>query len=416
MRSKLHTAKLRLLGLASGALLAIGSPLAAQEAPVKIGVLIGFSGDMGPWSADLHNAMILAAEEINAAGGLLGRTLELVAEDNSSTVDGAMRGATKLVSVEGVSAIVGPESDPIVALLSFAKDQQIPIISTSAGTEVLNKVGGKGRYIYRTNASDSFLGVVHAKLLLEEMGQSSIVMVVENLEGTMSGANTFKAAYEAMGGKIIDEIILAPGQAIYQSEVKAVAAYDPEMVFLAVGQTAGVSFVKQAYQRGHDWKYWVTAELQSPDFVNAVGVELVQGAINPVSSAASDSEAWARFSDAFEARFGEPATPGFYQAESYDAVMVAALAIEAAGSDEGQAIDAKLTEIATPGGTEVIGFAEGRDALAAGSDINYEGASGSINFNEFGNVTVPATRMLQVAEDGTWVTLKVIDSTNFPAN
>jgi ABC-type branched-subunit amino acid transport system substrate-binding protein len=387
MRSKLHTAKLRLLGLASGALLAIGSPLAAQEAPVKIGVLIGFSGDMGPWSADLHNAMILAAEEINAAGGLLGRTLELVAEDNSSTVDGAMRGATKLVSVEGVSAIVGPESDPIVALLSFAKDQQIPIISTSAGTEVLNKVGGKGRYIYRTNASDSFLGVVHAKLLLEEMGQSSIVMVVENLEGTMSGANTFKAAYEAMGGKIIDEIILAPGQAIYQSEVKAV-----------------------------DWKYWVTAELQSPDFVNAVGVELVQGAINPVSSAASDSEAWARFSDAFEARFGEPATPGFYQAESYDAVMVAALAIEAAGSDEGQAIDAKLTEIATPGGTEVIGFAEGRDALAAGSDINYEGASGSINFNEFGNVTVPATRMLQVAEDGTWVTLKVIDSTNFPAN
>lgn len=404
--------------LAGATALGLGGalPAFAQEGDIKLGLLVGLTGDMGPWAPALNNAAILAVEEINAAGGILGRKVQLIAEDNNSTVAGAMRGATKLVSVDAVSAIIGPESDPIVALRGFAKDNKVPVISTSAGTEALDKAGGTGTYIYRTNASDSFLGVVHAKLLLDEMGQKEIVLVVENLEGTMSGANTFKKAYERLGGTIVKEVVLAPGQSSYQAEVRAVADTDPAMVFLAVGQTAGVNFVKQAYQRGYDWKYWVTAELQSPDFVNAAGVEIVQGAINPVSSQVEDAASWERFSAAYEARFGEKPEPGFYQAETYDAFIATALAIEAAGEASGEAVDANLIKVSGPDGKKVISFEEGREALKAGEDIDYEGASGSLDFDEFGNVTIPATRMLQIAEDGSWQTLKVIDSSNFPAN
>ncbi|MFE3836521.1 ABC transporter substrate-binding protein [Pseudogemmobacter sonorensis] len=406
-----------LLGGAAALGLALSAPAAmAQEGEIKLGLLIGLTGDMGPWAPALNNAAVLAVEEINAAGGLLGRPVRLIAEDNNSTVAGAMRGATKLVSVDGVSAIIGPESDPILGLRSYAKDNAVPVISTSAGTEALDKAGGTGTFIYRTNASDSFLGVVHAKLLLDEMDQKEIVLVVENLEGTMSGANTFKAAYERLGGTIVKEVVLAPGQSSYQAEVRAVADTDPSMVFLAVGQTAGVNFVKQAYQRGYDWKYWVTAELQSPDFVNAAGVDIVKGAINPVSSQVEDSPSWGRFSDAYEARFGEKPEPGFYQAETYDAFIAVALAIEAAGDASGASVDAYLTQVSGPEGTKVISFEEGRAALQAGEDIDFEGASGSLDFDEFGNVTIPATRMLQIAEDGSWQTIKVIDSSNFPAN
>lgn len=405
-----------LMGMASAVALTLGGPAFAQEEPVKLGLLVGFTGDMGPWAPALNNAALLAVEEINAEGGILGRPVELISEDNASTVAGAMRGATKLVSVEGVSAIIGPESDPIVALRSFAKDQMIPVISTSAGTEALNEAGGTGTYIYRTNASDSFLGVVHAKMLLDEMDQKEIVLVVENLEGTMSGAETFKAAYERLGGTVIDEIVLAPGQTNYQSEVRAVAEYDPNMVFLAVGQTAGVAFVKQAYQRGYDWKYWVTAELQSPDFVNAAGVEVVKGALNPVSSQVEGAASWGRFSDAYEAKFGEKPEPGFYQAETYDAFMAVALAMEAAGETTGAAVDANLIAVAGPGGEKVISFADGKAALAAGKEIDFEGASGSLDFDEFGNVTIPATRLLQISDEGVWETVKVVDSSAFPAN
>lgn len=403
----------RLLTSLSFVLLA-ATPALAQD--IKLGLLVGFSGDMAPWAGVLNDAAVLAVEEINAAGGVLGRKLQLVPEDNNSTAAGGVRGAQKLASVDQVVAIIGPESDPILALLSFAKDNKLPIISTSAGTEALDKAGGKGSFIYRTNASDTFLGVAHAKLILDEMKVNEVVVVAENLEGTMSGAHTFERNFERFGGTVLKEIVLAPGQTSYLNEIREVAGYDPKLVFLAIGQTAGVAFVKQAYQRGYDWNYWVTAELQNDDFVKAVGAELVEGTINPVSSQADGSTAWQRFSDAYEKRFGEKPQSGFYQAETYDAVIATALAMQAAGEATGEGIDAHLIEVSRPGGDKVETFADGVAALKAGKEIDYEGASGPLNFTDTGNVAVPATKLMQVAADGTWTPIRTVNTSEFPAN
>lgn len=396
------------------ALLALGGAAVAED--VKFGFLVGFSGDMAPWAGALNNGAILAVEEINAAGGINGNTLVLVPEDNVSTAAGGVRGAQKLINVDKVSAIIGPESDPIMAILTLAKDSKTPVISTSAGTEGLDNAGGTGNYIYRTNASDSFLGVVHAKLILDEVGQKEIIVVTENLEGTQSAANTFIRNYEKMGGKIVKKVVLAPGQSSYLNEIGEVADANPEgMIFLATGQTAGVNFVKQAYQRGHDWKYWVTSDLQNQDFVDAAGAEIVQGATNPVSSQAEGAESWERFSKAYEARFGEAPQSGFYQAETYDAVILAALAAAAAAANTGEAIDGELVSVSRDG-ERVISFADGVKALGEGKDIDYDGASGPVNFTPTGNVTIPATRILVVDENGKWVSTKTIDTTAYPAN
>ncbi len=389
---------------------------AASAEDVKFGFLVGFSGDMAPWAGDLNNGAILAVEEINAAGGINGNTVVLVPEDNASTAAGGVRGAQKLINVDNVAAIIGPESDPIMAILSLAADTKTPVISTSAGTEGLDDAGGTGKYIYRTNASDSFLGVVHAKLLLDEMGQKEIVVVVENLEGTSSGANTFIRNYEKMGGKIVKKVVLAPNQSSYLNEIKEVADANPEgVIFLATGQTAGVNFVKQAYQRGYDWKYWVTSDLQNQDFVDAAGVEVVKGATNPVSSQVEGAEGWERFSKAYEARFGEAPQSGFYQAETYDAVILAALAAAAAGATTGEAIDGELVAVSRDG-DKVYSFADGVKALGEGKDIDYEGASGPVDFTDTGNVTIPATRIMVVDENGAWVSTKTIDTSEYPAN
>jgi len=409
--------KLRMTSMAAiGSIALLGLAGTASADDVKFGFLVGFSGDMAPWASALNNGAILAVEEINAAGGINGDTLVMVPEDNASTAAGGVRGAQKLINVDKVSAIIGPESDPIMAILSLAKDTKTPVISTSAGTEGLDDAGGTGAYIYRTNASDSFLGVVHAKLLLDELGQKEIVVVVENLEGTLSGANTFIRNYEKMGGKVVKKVVLAPGQSSYLNEIGEVADANPEgVVFLATGQTAGVNFVKQAYQRGHDWKYWVTSDLQNQDFVDAAGVEIVKGATNPVSSQVEGAEGWERFSKAYEERFGEAPQSGFYQAETYDAVILAALAAQAAGASTGEAIDSELVAVSRDG-EKVYSFADGVKALSEGKDIDYEGASGPVNFTATGNVTIPATRLLVVDDNGEWVSTKTIDTSEYPAN
>jgi len=395
---------------------AIGAVAVPAMAEVKIGLLVGFTGDMGPWASALNNAAILAVEEINAAGGILGEQVTLIPEDNASTVAGAVRGGQKLASVDKVSVIIGPESDPMVSLLQFAKDNQLPIITTSAGTEALDQAGGTGTFVYRTNASDTFLGVVHAKLILDELGAKEVAVVVENLEGTQSGAKTFMRNFEKFGGKITKVVTLTPGQTTYLNELRDLAGADPKVVFLSASQSTGVTFAKQAFQRGYEWQWWVPPDLQSDDYVKAAGTDVVKGTLSAVGGSATDSDAWARFSEAYEKRFGEKPVSGYYQAETYDAFIVAALAMEAAGKTDGKSIDDNLVKVATPEGTKVISFADGVKALKAGEDIDYEGASGTINFNEYGNVAVPVAQLLEIDESGAWVVKKIVDSSAFPAN
>ncbi len=413
MRKVRHTAGIVAV---TAALLAMafqpGTPVHADE--VDIGLLVGFTGDMGPWSPALNDAAILAVEEINAAGGILGQEVNMWSEDNESTVQGGIRGARKLVSVNNVSAIVGPESDPIVALLDFAKDNEVPIVSTSAGTQALDRAGGTGNFIYRTNASDSFLGIVTAKLMLDALGQNEVAVLVENLEGTMSAAETFISSYERFGGTITKRIVLSRGQSTYLSELRDLSSANPDLVLLATGQVTGVSVLKQAFQRGYEWDWWVTTDLQNPDFVNSVGVEVAAGVMSQVSSQPDEALTWQRFSERYESRYGEKPQAGFYQAETYDAVVIVALAMVAANDTSGAAVDSHLVDVANPPGVKVSSFEEGVQALRDGQEIDYEGASGSVDFNEHGNVSIPATRLLRVNESGEWETIEVIDSSMFP--
>jgi len=380
---------------------------------VDLGLMIGFTGDMGPWAPAISNSAILAVEEINADGGIMGKKVKLWSADNESTVEGGIRGAKKLVAVNKVSAIIGPESDPIMALLEYAKDTKTPIISTSAGTMALDKAGGTGNYIYRTSASDSFLGIVTAKLIYEGLGIKECAVIAENFEGTMSAAETMIKNYEKLGGKIVVKAILAPGQATYHSELKKVFSKKPAMTFLATGEVTGVNVMKQWYQKGYPGEWWVSTDLQNAEFVNSSSVEVTKGVRSQVSSQKEGDAGWVRFAERYEKKFGEKPEPGAYQSNTYDAVIITALAMEAAKNTSGEAVDKHLIAVSSPPGKKVFSFKEGVAALYNGEEINYEGASGPVDFNQYGNVTMPVSRILKVTEKGEWVTEKVLDSSQF---
>ena len=390
------------------------TPAAAQEDPIKIGFLLGYTGAYAGWSPALDNAARLAVQEINEAGGILGREVELVAEDSASMVEDGVRAARKLINVDGVSVIIGPESDIIVALQDMAQDNEVPVITTSGGTDALDNAGGTGNYIWRTNASDSFLGVAGAKVLIDELGVTEVSVMVENLEGTQSAASSFVRNFERFGGTVTEEIVITPGQSSYLGELRDLASSDPELVFMAVSQVTGANIVKQAYQRSYDWEWWVSQELAQQDFINAAGVEVVEGIKTWTPGQRDDDEAWMRFSALYEDAYDEAPQSGFYQAETYDAMIVTALAMVAAGDASGSAIDQNLAAVSTPPGLVVRTFEDGVAALANGQEVNYEGVSGSVDFSETGNVGVPAVRLIEVGESGTWETYDIVDASDFP--
>ena len=120
---------------------------------VKFGFMLGFTGDYAAWSPPLEDTTKLVVKEINDNGGILGHTLVVIKEDNESKVGPGVRAAQKLINIDKVPVIIGPESDIIVALQDMALNNQVPVITSSAGTEAINDNGGTGRYIWRTNGA-----------------------------------------------------------------------------------------------------------------------------------------------------------------------------------------------------------------------------------------------------------------------
>ena len=385
----------------------------AKADGVKFGFMIGYTGDYAAWAPPLDNAAKLAVEEINSAGGINGEKVELIIEDNLSTIEGSVKGARKLIDVHNVPVIVGPESDPLVAIIQMARDNKVPVITSSAGTQAIDKEGGTGKYIYRVNASDSFLGVAYAKVMLETLGKSKVGLFVENLEGTMSAGDTFTRNYERFGGEIVKTVTLTPGSNSYYNELAEMDKSGVDTVLIAAGQTTGVTFFKQMYSRGYDWTICVTTDLQTDDFVAGAGNEATQDVFALVPGQVESEESWQRFSELYAAKFGEEPVSGYYQAETYDAIMVTALAMQASGGLTGEGVDENMIDIATPGGAMVRSFADGVKELASGNDIDYHGASGNVNYNEFGNAGAPAIRLLKV-DNGEWIVSEVIDSGAFP--
>ena len=400
------------------AVFSIAAVLGASNAlagEVKFGFMLGFTGDYAAWSPPLENTTKLAVKEINANGGILGNTLVVIKEDNESKVGPGVRAAQKLINVDKVPVIIGPESDIIVALQDMALDNQVPVITSSAGTEAINDNGGTGRYIWRTNASDSFLGIAAAKVMIDELGYKTAVIIVENLEGTQSAANSFSKAFTRFGGTVVKTVVLTPGQATYLSELKDAASVDADVAFLAAAQVTGINAVKQAYQRGYEFNMWVSQELLTEDFIAGASAEAADGITSWTPGQDETTDTWGVFSKAYAEMWGEVPQGGWYQAETYDAFMVAALAMIAGGETTGKSVDSNLSMVANPPGVVVTSFADGVAALAAGKDINYEGPSGSVDFNDHGDAGAPAVKILKVI-DGHWVTQAIIDATNFPAN
>jgi len=382
---------------------------------VKFGFMLGFTGDYAAWSPPLEDTTKLVVKEINDNGGILGNTLVVIKEDNESKVGPGVRAAQKLINIDKVPVIIGPESDIIVALQDMALNNQVPVITSSAGTEAINENGGTGRYIWRTNASDSFLGIGAAKVMRDTLGYETVVLIVENLEGTQSAANSFANAFERFGGKVVKKVVLTPGQTTYLSELKDAASVESDVVFMAAAQVTGINAVKQIYQRGYDFNMWVAQELLTEDFIAGVGAEAADGITSWTPGQDETTDTWGVFSKAYAAMHGEVPQGGWYQAETYDAFVVAALAMIAGGDTTGEAIDSNLAMVANPPGVKVTSFAEGVAALADGKDINYEGPSGSVDFNDHGDAGAPAIKVLTV-RNGVWEVDAIIDATSFPAN
>lgn len=374
---------------------------------LKLGILVPLTGELGDFGRIWQNAMELAVEQINDSGALPeGWSVSSIVGDEKTDPEEGLRAAQSMIS-DGVSAIIGPTSGPIVAMVDLAADEQTPILSEAAGTINLNELGGE--WVYRTVASDLSDGLATA-LWFAEKGYERIGMLVQQEESTTSPAAVLKQRVEEGGAEVVAEVRYNPGQGSYQAELQQVLDRDPDVIFLAGGQESGVTILREANQAGYDGDILVTADMVVPEVIEAVGAEDMEGVQGETSEADVTLPTYEEFAAAYQAKYDEE--PGLFTANAFDAVNLVALAAVASESTCGADINSELRNVAAEG-TEVNNFADGAAALANGQDIDYFGASGPVDFDESG--TVAGSYSIYEVQGGEWQPIEFLSAEELQA-
>ncbi|MCO6381289.1 MAG: ABC transporter substrate-binding protein [Vannielia sp.] len=380
------------------------APAFAEGEGVTVGVLVPLTGELGEFGKIVADAVQLGVDEINAAGGTKCGPLTIAVADTGGSAEQAIREATKMIDTEGAVAILGPASGEMVALVDLAKRKMTPMMSPYAGTITLNEIGGD--YVYRTVSSDLGDGAASG-LWLTEKGYQRVAFLVQNEESTISPAQVAKEAVEAAGIELTDFIIYNPGQPSYQAELISVLANNPDAIYLAGGQESGVTVLKEAASGGFEGEWLLTADLAVPEVFTSVDPRILNDkAYVEIAEADGSLPEFKAFSELTMEKTGE--APGPFAANSYDMAMLTAISLEAAEGCTGEALNAVLRDV-TEGGEKVSTFAAAKEAIAAGKDVDYEGASGPLTLDESG--TPAGAYMVKKAVDGAWV-----DDTFYPAS
>ena len=368
---------MRTILLATVATLAAGAAGAEQhmEGPVKLGVVLGFTGPLESLAPTMAAGAEMAMTEISESGNLLGgMTVEPVRGD-STCIDAAAAtaAAERLITNDGVAGIVGADCSGVTgAILSnVAMPNGIVIISPSATSPGLSDAEDNGLF-FRTAPSDARQGVIVSEILAEN-GIDSVAMTYTNNDYGKGLADSIQANIEEAGGSVTISAAHEDGKADYSSEVAALAAAGGDALVVAgyVDQ-GGSGIVRAALDSGAFDTFFFPDGMVSAALTDNFGDE-IDGSYG--TNPGTDSPGAQTFQDMASEDGLDGTQP--YSAESYDAAALILLAMQAAGSTDPQVYKDSVMDVANAPGEEIMPGELGRalEILADGGDIDYVGAS-----------------------------------------
>jgi branched-chain amino acid transport system substrate-binding protein len=362
-----------LLATAATALVA-GAASAAEE--IKLGVLFGFSGDIESLSKAMASGAEYAISEVSNSGKLLGGATVVPVRADATCGDAAVAtaAAERLITVEKVDGIVGAvcSGTTRAALTNVALPNGMVMISPSATSPALSTDEDNGLF-FRTSPSDAREGVVMAEILMEK-GIKSIALTYSNTDYGKGLAEAIANAYTGMGGTITINAAHEDGKADYTAEVAALAAAGGDILVVAgYLDGGGKGIIQAALDTGAFTTFGLPGGMVGDSLPAAIGPGL-DGSFGQVAQ--SDSGGAAILTEIGKANGWDATSP--YTMESYDAAALIMLAMQAAGSTDPAAYKGKVMDVANGPGEKILPgeLAKGLELLAAGTDIDYDGASG----------------------------------------
>ena len=374
---------------------------AVESLALKIGTALPVTGNLAFLGPPEEAGVLLAQADINAAAA--GIDLELVLGDSGDTDNKAYETEIPRLLNEGVSAIVGAASSGVSLQFidQVTKEAGVIQISPANTSPTFTDYDDDGLY-FRTAPSDVLQGEVLGNLLAAD-GHATVAMIVINDAYGTGLRDNATLAFEAAGGSVVSTPSYNVGDTNFTSQINEMLAEDPDaIVVLAFDETKTIVPALIDAGFSNSGLYFTDGNLA--DYSADFEAGLIEGSKGTLPGPPSDTisaDFKERANALWTANGGEELTSWAYSTESYDAVVLLALAALAAGSTDSAEMAAKMSEVSgyTGGGTKCATFAECAEIINGGGVADYDGLSGGIALNEAGDPTETAIGIYQFDAD-----------------
>ncbi|PSP85070.1 ABC transporter [Halobacteriales archaeon QS_1_68_17] len=359
---------------------------------ITIGTLFPITGTNSPYGGGHQRAANLAVEEINSAGGPMGRQLNVINRDTEGNPSRAAQKFRTMINEEGIVGLVGPYSSGIgTTLAPIARDNRVMEVSNGNTSPALATAGvnedNDVKYYGRTSPNDVQQALVMGRILNQRVeADTASFLYVDN----PYGQGLAEAASQNFDGETLNMVGYSQQTSDYSSTLDSVFEGNPDAVGAVMYPGNGRTILNQWDQGGYGGQ-WVAAEaILSPQLLSDLA-DIVEG-MYITSPQTAQSETF------IEGMGGEDNVTQFAP-HAYDATYLEALAMHKAGEASGTGIAENIQSVSRPNdGDTAVGVGEiqaGFDALDNGENVNYDGASGNVDLNENLEPIVPY-RILQV--------------------
>lgn len=361
----------------------------AQGAPMQLGVLTPLTGAGGFDGPRMLKAMQAVFDEVNAMGGLLGRKVALVVEDDQTNPEAAVRAARKLIDVSKVPVIMGTWASAVTSAVAPLCWESKTFLTTVSGADPITLLPHQG-YLIRTQPNSQMQGGKHAEFIAASGAKRVYVMSIQ-APFAQPTQDRIKSVLPTKGSEMVGALIYDKDKTTYRSEVDLALKTRPDLIYIN-GYAPDVTVIlRDLYRAGFTGPRFAQSYAVTAKVLESLQPEVSEGVITVQPSADIESPAFALAAK----RLGI-AEPDSYETQATDWASLVSLGIAKAREATGTGLRDNVRKISQGAGTKVYSAVEGLKLMGEGKEINYEGSSGPCDFTDIGDIIDCKFRYMKV--------------------
>jgi ABC-type branched-subunit amino acid transport system substrate-binding protein len=379
------------LSAASAAAVALPMRASAQGEPIRVGILTPLTGAGGADGPRMLKAMQAVFDEVNKAGGVMGRQIQPVIEDDQTNPEAAVRAARKLIEVNKVSVIMGTWASAVTAAVAPVCWESKTFIMTVSGADSITLLPHQG-FLVRTQPTSRLQATSHAEFI-SGLGHKRVAVIGIQAPFAVPTKEHLDNVLKTKGGSVVSHVIYEKDKPTYRSEIDQAMREKPDFLYLNGYAPDTVVVLRDLFRANINLPKFCQSYAVPQTTLDTMPPEVSEGVVTGQPSADIESTAYTKACE----RLGAKEIDG-YEAQATDWASLAVLTMAKAKDTSGMALKDNVRKVSQGSGEKVYTAVEGLKALAAGKEINYEGASGPCDFTDIGDILGCRFRYMKVAK------------------